>query len=231
VKRRLGLGVAACLLGLSPLLAGLVALARGQAAARGAVDVVQRRDVPLPARLSAGPRLPKGCLLQLTPGRPERWDLLVERGVLGDRDLRPIRRLKRGQPAWVLRGQGPEAAIGWPRLALARRALRLQATGYDPGPVDNSRGWVGSTRSGTRARFGIAAVDPRVIRLGSLLYVEGYGPALAADVGGAIKGLRIDLCFNDSRQARAWGRRPARVWVVDPAPRAERASLRALAPL
>jgi 3D (Asp-Asp-Asp) domain-containing protein len=92
----------------------------------------------------------------------------------------------------------------------------MEATAYDPGPVDNTRGWVGVTFSGERARHGIAAVDPRVIPLGSRLYVEGYGPALAADTGGAIKGLRIDLCFNSTREARAWGRKKARVWVVDP---------------
>jgi 3D (Asp-Asp-Asp) domain-containing protein len=226
VKRRLGLGLAAVLLGLSPLLAGVVALARGHAAARGAVHLILRRDLALPDKLSAGPRLPKGCLLRLKPGRPERWELLVERSVLGDRDLRPVRRLKAGEPAWLLKGQGPEAAIAWPRFSLARRELRLLATGYDPGPVDNTRGWVGSTRSGARARFGIAAVDPRLIRLGTLLYIEGYGPALAADVGGAIKGRRIDLCFNDSRQARAWGRRSTRVWLVDPAGPRERDALR-----
>jgi 3D (Asp-Asp-Asp) domain-containing protein len=71
-------------------------------------------------------------------------------------------------------------------------------------------------KSGERARFGIVAVDPRLIPLGAYLYIEGYGPGLAADVGGAIKGHKIDLCFNSTREANAWGRKKARVWRIDP---------------
>lgn len=210
-----GLLVMAVLLGLSPLLAGLLALARGSAAARSAVNLIVVREVEPPAKLSGGPRLPKGSLLQLKAAKPERWAVLVERSVLGERQLRPVKRLRAGQAAWVLKGTGPAAEVPWPELAAARRELSLEATGYDPGPVDNTRGWVGSTRTGARAHFGIVAVDPKVVPLGSLVYVEGYGPGLAADVGGAIKGKRIDLCFNSTREARAWGRRRTRVWIVD----------------
>lgn len=210
-----GLLVMAVLLGLSPLLAGLLALARGSAAARSAVKLIVVREVEPPPKLSGGPRLPKGSLLQLKAAKPERWAVLVERSVLGERQLRLVKRLRAGQAAWVLKGTGPAAEVPWPELAAARRELSLEATGYDPGPVDNTRGWVGSTRTGARAHFGIVAVDPKVVPLGSLVYVEGYGPGLAADVGGAIKGKRIDLCFNSTREARAWGRRRTRVWIVD----------------
>ena len=232
MTRRWGLWAAAVGLGLSPLLAGLVAEARGLVQAHTAVRSVVTRDQEPSPRFSPGPRLPKGCLLRLQESRPDRWRLLVEWDADHEKLIKPIRRLRQGRPAWVLRGVGSvQPDWNWPRLAVARRELRLTATGYDPGPVDNSRGWVGSTRSGTRARFGIAAVDPRLIRLGSLLYVEGYGPALAADVGGAIKGGRIDLCFNSTREARDWGRRKVRVWLVDPAGKRDREALRGLAGL
>lgn len=219
---RLGLWLSALLLGLSPLLMGLVALARGHAAARSAVNLIVEREQDPPAKLSGGPRLPKGALLQLKAGRSERWAVLLERSVLGDRPLKAVKRLRSGQPAWILKGTGAPASIAWPQLANARRELKLVATGYDPGPVDNTRGWVGSTRTGARAHFGIVAVDPHVVPLGSLVYVEGYGPGLAADVGGAIKGKRIDLCFNSSQEARAWGRRPTRVWIVERVPKTAR---------
>jgi 3D (Asp-Asp-Asp) domain-containing protein len=212
---RRGLFLVAALLGLSPLLAGLVALARGQAASRSAVNLIVLRDLEPASKISGGPRLPKGSWLQLKAGQPERWAVLLERSVLGDRTIRPVKRLRGGQAAWILKGSGPAAGMAWPELAVARRELQLEATGYDPGPVDNTRGWVGSTRTGVRAHFGIVAVDPKVVPLGSLVYVEGYGPGLAADVGGAIKGKRIDLCFNNTREARAWGRRRTRVWIVD----------------
>jgi 3D (Asp-Asp-Asp) domain-containing protein len=47
-------------------------------------------------------------------------------------------------------------------------------------------------------RHGIVAVDPSVIRLGSQVYVPGYGVGLAGDTGGAIYGRRIDLGYDDS---------------------------------
>lgn len=52
------------------------------------------------------------------------------------------------------------------------------------------------------------AVDPRVIPLGSLVYVEGYGKAVAADTGGAIKGNIIDVYVNSEQEAyNDWGRK------------------------
>ena len=51
------------------------------------------------------------------------------------------------------------------------------------------------------------AVDPRVIPLGSKVWVKGYGYAIAADTGGAIKGNIIDVYFNSSSQCKTWGRK------------------------
>lgn len=51
------------------------------------------------------------------------------------------------------------------------------------------------------------AVDPRVIPLGSLVYVENYGKAIASDTGGAIKGKIIDVFLNSDSEARTWGRK------------------------
>lgn len=93
-----------------------------------------------------------------------------------------------------------------------RRQLRMQATGYaigdgfTPGTL---------TYTGIPARRGVAAVDPEVIPLGTRLYVEGYGPALAADTGGAIQGLRIDLAFDSVDEALQWGVREVVVSILD----------------
>jgi len=65
----------------------------------------------------------------------------------------------------------------------------------------------GSTASGLPVGPGVVAVDPTVIPLGTRMYVPGYGPAIAADTGMAIKGLRIDLWFATLAQAQAWGAR------------------------
>lgn len=61
---------------------------------------------------------------------------------------------------------------------------------------------------------GIVAVDPNVIPLGTRLYVEGYGEAIAADTGGAIKGNRIDLCFPNHQSALKFGIQNIKVYVL-----------------
>lgn len=79
------------------------------------------------------------------------------------------------------------------------RKLRMLATSYNAPTAGKpmSHPTYGITRVGLRARYGIIAVDPRVIPLGQSLYVPGYGQGLAADTGSAIKWRRIDLCYDD----------------------------------
>lgn len=92
------------------------------------------------------------------------------------------------------------------------RSLRMQATAYAPFRCGGSRS--GRTACGFPAGKGIVAVDPRIIPLGTRLYVEGYGYCLAGDVGGAIKGNRIDLGFDTHREAVRFGRRYVTVHVL-----------------
>lgn len=72
----------------------------------------------------------------------------------------------------------------------------------------------GITANGTPLEHGIVAVDPNVIPLGTKLYVEGYGFALAADVGGSIRGYKIDLYKPTVEDAFRWGRRTVEVFVL-----------------
>lgn len=77
------------------------------------------------------------------------------------------------------------------------KKMRVYATHYDsrcPGCND----W---TAIGMRAGKGVIAVDPKVIKLRSNVYIPGYGKAVAGDTGGAIKGNIIDLGFDDARTA------------------------------
>ncbi|NQT66260.1 MAG: hypothetical protein HQ569_01625 [Actinobacteria bacterium] len=73
----------------------------------------------------------------------------------------------------------------------------------------------GITAIGLRARKGIVAVDPRVIPLGTKLYIPGYGEALAADTGGRIKGNRIDLCFESLEECFRHGKRKIKIYLVE----------------
>ncbi|MGR3766403.1 ubiquitin-like domain-containing protein [Rossellomorea sp. NS-SX7] len=61
----------------------------------------------------------------------------------------------------------------------------------------------------------VIAVDPSVIPLGTKVYVEGYGYAVAADTGGAIRGNKIDVFFASKSDAYRWGRKTIKVKILD----------------
>lgn len=98
------------------------------------------------------------------------------------------------------------------------REIHMLATSYSASTagVSASSDWYGRTATGMRMREGIVAVDPRVIDLGTEVYVPGYGLGLAGDTGGAIKGKRIDLGFDDS-SLELWYRW-VDVYVLTPVP-------------
>jgi 3D (Asp-Asp-Asp) domain-containing protein len=94
-----------------------------------------------------------------------------------------------------------------------KRKLTMEATAFDPtvGGTDPHA----ATAGGYKAKYGIVAVDPHVIPLDTRLYIEGYGYAVAGDVGGAIKGNKIDLCFDTIKECYAFGRRDVVVYILD----------------
>mgnify|MGYP000703152361 CR=1 FL=1 len=80
------------------------------------------------------------------------------------------------------------------------RVLRVLATSYSASTAGTPKSspYYGRTATGLQMRHGIVAVDPNIISLGSQVYVPGYGVGLAGDTGGAIRGRRIDLGFDDN---------------------------------
>lgn len=122
------------------------------------------------------------------------------------------RRVEPSRPEIIEYGAARPVSRGGPVLQFAR-VIPMVATAYWPDPAWSS----GYTYTGLKAQYGIAAVDPTVIPLGTRLYIPGYGFALAADIGGAIKGDRIDLCYDTLAQADAWGLRDVNVYVLGPA--------------
>lgn len=93
------------------------------------------------------------------------------------------------------------------------RTITMRSTAYTSDPSEN--GGYSTTAMGTAIRYGVAAVDPNVIPLGTRLYIEGYGYARAEDTGGAIKGNKIDLVFGSKSQSNRWGRRTVRVTILN----------------
>lgn len=97
------------------------------------------------------------------------------------------------------------------------KVVEVKATAYAPGPADNDQ-WGDKTHLGTQVRPGVIAVDPRVIPLGSRVFIQypdGHGEyAVAEDTGGAIKGNRIDVAKWSRDQAKDFGIKSAKVFVL-----------------
>ncbi len=95
---------------------------------------------------------------------------------------------------------------------LENYVLQVIATAYEPSAISCGKYADGITYTGHKIKQGdlIVAVDPKIIPLGSKVYVPGYGLAYALDIGGAIKGNRIDVLFtgnNAYKKAIKWGRK------------------------
>ena len=104
-----------------------------------------------------------------------------------------------------------------------KNVIRAQATAYTADFASTGKrpgdGGFGRTATGTIARrnpngYSSIAVDPRVIPLGTKLYIEGYGYGIAEDTGGAIKGNIVDVYFNSNAECIQWGRRTVNVYVL-----------------
>jgi uncharacterized protein YabE (DUF348 family) len=90
------------------------------------------------------------------------------------------------------------------------RKIRAYATSYSAATsgTPKTAKWYGITATGLPMRKGIVAVDPKVISLGTKLYVAGYGVGLAADTGGGVRGKWVDLGYDDDNLQGWW-------WWVD----------------
>lgn len=113
----------------------------------------------------------------------------------------------------VLKGTSGKVTRGDREIAF-KKAFSMVATAYYPGPDSTGPYANGYTSTGMKATYGVVAVDPRVIPLRSLLYIDGYGYAIAGDVGGAIKGNKIDLCYDTKQEALDWGKRTVTVFLI-----------------
>jgi 3D (Asp-Asp-Asp) domain-containing protein len=95
------------------------------------------------------------------------------------------------------------------------KVLTMVATGYDGCYACNYPYYGQPSYIGLPLARGIVAVDPNVIPMGTKLYIEGYGEAIAADQGNAIKGNRIDLYFDTHQQALNWGMKTVKVTILN----------------
>jgi len=186
------------------------------------IDITAMHEIEPDLEVEADPELPRGRMVEIYEGEPglaedvtRHYYLNGEQTTtveLGRRVVRqPVARQARvgvrSMPALASRGGFDRTQYG--------DVLEMDATAYDPGPGSCWPYADGKTATGHIAGFGVCAVDPDVIPLGTELWVEGYGYVLACDVGGAINGMRIDMCFDTYAEAMRWGRRDVLVYVLN----------------
>jgi uncharacterized protein YabE (DUF348 family) len=145
----------------------------------------------------------------------KQYEVILENGKEVARNLISETRMKEKKDKIV--------AVGTKNLAFqvsrgevsSGKEFYVSATAY----TANCNGCSGRTATGLNLYVNpnakVIAVDPRIIPLGSKVYVEGYGYAVAADTGGAIRGYRIDVFFSSKSDAFRWGNRKVKITVLN----------------
>ncbi|QKE71402.1 LysM peptidoglycan-binding domain-containing protein [Arthrobacter citreus] len=108
----------------------------------------------------------------------------------------------------------PKKDVSKPK-ATNKKVVTVEATAY----TASCKGCSGVTATGINLKknpnMKVISVDPNLIPLGSKVYVEGYGEAIAGDTGGAIKGHRIDVFVANKQDAINFGRKQVKVTILN----------------
>ncbi len=166
--------------------------------------------IPYDVRRVPNPEMSRGISRTVSRGKNgeerQTWSVTYHDGQEVGRNL--VDRQVTAEPtdAVVQVGTGQTVSRGGETIRF-REAMDVIATAY------TYTGY--NTATGVSPAYGVVAVDPRVIPLGTRMYVEGYGHATALDTGGAIKGNRIDVFLESAAEASRWGVRTVRIYLVE----------------
>lgn len=183
--------------------------------------VEKQEPIPPPTIFEVNCRLQPRQRVLVQQGEPglkrSRWRIVERNGQIIERQLLEEEVVKPPQPhiyhVGVYRHIASRGQVARGNSFRTVRILEMEATAYTAHRSGGGTG-TGRTASGLPAGYGLVAVDPRVIPFGTVLYIEGYGMAIAADKGRAIKGRRIDLFFHSRHAALQFGRRRVRVHIL-----------------
>jgi len=188
--------------------------AQPQALTHAKIDrKVVTKTIPFQVKYLLNRDLGRGRLKKVTDGHNGEQRTIVTRILVDGKVTKEFKRVETVEPKTAVFHMGSTGFTGARGGSFTRaKVMTMEATAYTP---DAGRGAAATfrTATGRRAQYGVVAVDPRVIPLNTLVFVEGYGFALACDTGGAIKGNKIDLCMAERSAALKFGRRKVTVHV------------------
>ena len=155
-------------------------------------------------------------------GEVERtYEVIKENGSIVTRTLQAERTIKEPVKKVVAVGtKDVTVSVSRGEAAVASdSAMGKEFYVYSSAYTPYCNGCSGVSASGVNLRsdpnLKLIAVDPSVIPLGTKVWVEGYGYAIAGDTGGAIKGNKIDVLMQTKQQAYSWGRKKVRIKVLN----------------
>ena len=163
--------------------------------------------------------LPSGTEKVITDGKEglvsRHYEIIKENGVEVSRNVISEQLIRDKQDKVVAVGTKPKPVQVASRGNESGREMYVVATAY----TASCSGCSGTTATGINLHVNssakVIAVDPRVIPLGTKVWVEGYGYAVAADTGGAIKGNKIDVFIASKAEAYRWGRKTVKIKILD----------------
>lgn len=191
--------------------------------------VTETVTVPSPEERRPNASMQRGTTKVISEGKDGSAEVTLERTIRNgvEESVNEISRNVLTEATPTVVEYGTYAVLSTSRGDLRySKVLDITCTAYDLGfascgkyPGDPG---YGITASGMKAQRGVVSVDPRVIPLGTRLYIEAadgsswcYGYAVAGDTGGNIKGNRIDLFMDSHYEAIQFGRRAAKVYILE----------------
>jgi len=181
------------------------------------IEIVE--NVPYQTEEKQDSSLDKGEMKTISEGKEGKvlkiYEVIKENGEEVDRKLKEEIVEEASENKVVAVGTKPNDTNSNSTEEKDGKALTMQATAYAP----NCGGCSGYTATGINIKQDptpkVISVDPNVIPLGSRVWVEGYGEAIAGDTGGAIKGNRIDVLVPSVSSANSWGRKTVKVKILN----------------
>jgi uncharacterized protein YabE (DUF348 family) len=180
-----------------------------------AKDVIEKQSINFDTIVERNESLDKSVKKVKSEGvdgkKETTYRVVYKDGVESSRQVISTKVVSEPQNKIVIQGTGTiYASRGGSESVSVKKQINFKTTAYTGGTSTSSG------RKPVRATGGIStiAVDPTVIPIGSKVYIDGYGYAVAADTGSGIKGNIIDVYFDSEKEASNWGVRQAQVSII-----------------